>query len=120
MPIFEYQCTSCERIKEVVRSWTDRDMEAFCDTCGGTVRRAFPSGLSRPPRHFERQYQVNRRPAAPAGQPNVIISNCRWEADVGIKSENGHVRMRNVELKCGHEAIISNNSTFDMENVSIE
>lgn len=38
MPIYEYQCTQCERVFEKLQKVNDPPVET-CEECGGTVRR---------------------------------------------------------------------------------
>ena len=48
MPIYEYQCSSCAKITEVIQKFSD-DPLTECEKCGGKLERL----LSAPGLHFK-------------------------------------------------------------------
>jgi len=38
MPIFEYQCETCETKKDSIRSYHDRELSSTCPQCGGRLK----------------------------------------------------------------------------------
>ncbi len=42
MPLYEYQCESCEHRFEVIQKFSDAPIDA-CPTCGSAVRKLFSS-----------------------------------------------------------------------------
>ena len=39
MPVYEYRCTSCERVSERTTSIADRQSTVDCDHCGAVAKR---------------------------------------------------------------------------------
>lgn len=38
MPIYEYQCTGCNKIYEIMQSFDDEPLE-ICEECGGLLKK---------------------------------------------------------------------------------
>lgn len=123
MPLFEYRCAVCDKMREVRRSWEKRDEPASCVHCGGSTARVFPTSVSRlPSGKSEAGLPAARLKPMPqeTGIPSATITNCRWETDVGVATTDGHIRMSNVRMKCRDTAVIARNSIVEMDNVVIE
>lgn len=52
MPVYEYQCESCEHVTETLRSMADADAPIVCEQCGGEkthrMHSVFAAGKSSP------------------------------------------------------------------------
>lgn len=58
MPLYEYQCASCSRIDEVVRSYLDRDQDYLCE-CGRESER-LPSKFYTTPERLYGEWMGHR------------------------------------------------------------
>jgi len=56
--IYEYQCSSCERVWELFRSIEDRDYPTRCNKCGGDGKKI----LSANPSWFNRTHPDVKQP----------------------------------------------------------
>lgn len=41
MPLYDAKCPFCDAVKEIFRSYADRDVPERCDGCGADMRRVF-------------------------------------------------------------------------------
>jgi putative FmdB family regulatory protein len=66
MPLYDYACTRCGRVREV-RHGFDETFEAPCDSCGAPVRRVFNAA----PVLFKGSgfYVTDSRSSSPAAKP---------------------------------------------------
>lgn len=98
MPIYEYQCTSCCAISEVLRSISERDLDIACPVCGSAARHILSAAnLPRPTLGAD---QGGR--AGYARDQNLgSITNCTFEnCNTGISLPQGaRVTMKGNKFK---------------------
>jgi len=41
MPIYQYECTECKEITDVVRGITESAPDPFCESCNSTLKRVY-------------------------------------------------------------------------------
>ena len=98
MPIYEYECSSCDARYEKLRKISERDQSLCCAGCGSNVVRVFsaPNLLS----GAHNRLSKNLRPSEPV-VGGTQITNCTFEnVGTGISlPEGANVTMRGNKFK---------------------
>ncbi|WP_454063829.1 zinc ribbon domain-containing protein [Candidatus Nitrospira salsa] len=102
MPLYEYRCMRCGRLKTDLRAIAHRDDSFVCETCGSEARRIF-SGFST----HVKAYSINSAPS-PATQESfsgskntTILKDCSFEnCSGGVSIGKGQkVEMEGTKFK---------------------